>query len=142
MPNAKHDVIRSFTVVDELPTGAPRASVLEDSLLDVKEQAPGRFVCIAEYTTPAAASGAATNLRRRHGADSTVDGWTFATRKLQNGRHGLFIHWDDTSIIAGRLEEQLKQYEAYKKEQSVKAKEAAAKKAAAKVKENKVAAVK
>lgn len=124
----RHDVVREITVFDELPPGNPRASALEDALDLVKKEAPGKWVCVAEYNTPAAASGAATNLRRRHGSDETVDGWNFATRKLENKRTGLFIHWDGSRIVEGKLAEQMKVYAEYKKVQNIKAKEQAAKK--------------
>lgn len=125
----KHDVVREFTVYDELPPGNPRASQLEDSLELVKREAAGKFVCIAEYNTPAAASGAATNLRRRHGSDPTVDGWQFHTRKLENKRTGLFVHWDGSRIVDGKLAETLKSYAEYKKAQNEKAKVQAQKRA-------------
>jgi hypothetical protein len=125
----EHDVVREFTVYDELPPGNPRASQLEDALALVQREAPQKFVCIAEYNTPAAASGAATNLRRRHGGDPTVDGWQFHTRKLENKRTGLLVHWDGSKIEPGKLADQLKIYGEFKKVQNAKAKMQAQKRA-------------
>lgn len=100
----KQDVIREFKVFDELPPRPARKSELEDMLEEVKTKAPGKFVCIGQYNTPAAATGAANNLRNRHGSSLEVDGWEFKTRKLEGDRTGLFVHYDGSGIKLGLLD--------------------------------------
>lgn len=119
-------VIHKMTVHDDLPGIARKPSRIEEALEEVKSKAPaGKWVCVARYKSSVAATGAANNLRRIHGSDPAVEGWKFATRKInENGeqRTGLFVQHDATLVKPGKRAEHQKKLDEFRAKQREKAK--------------------
>jgi hypothetical protein len=104
---AARDVIYGFEEYMELPeTQRAGGSLLEDALTKIKEDViagtkkSDAFYKIGDYRVGSACTSAATQLRRRHG-DAFVEGFTFASRKLESGRRGLFVNYNPEKVVEG-----------------------------------------
>lgn len=107
---AEKDVRYDTIVMDDLPERAVHGSKIEEGVTAVKNDPAlvGKFVCIAQYAQPTAATAAANILRKRHGWESVAGLW-FGTRKVpgQNGdpdRTGLFVSFDPAKVVPGEAE--------------------------------------
>lgn len=100
---ATRDVQYELQVTDEDLTNIRQESrsVLVDQLNKVKaaQAAHGRWVQIASYAKPAAASSAAKSLRDRFGADESQAGFLFRHKKNDDGRYGLFVRYTPDAIV-------------------------------------------
>lgn len=104
------DVKYDRIVMDELPDRPARTSNQEEELVSIKGDRAlvGKAICIAQYAQGTAATAAANILRKRHGQPE-VEGWEFATRKLnadEDGtvRTGLFVIYQPSWIKPGAAE--------------------------------------
>lgn len=136
--SSPRDVNYTIEEVDELPpqgTGGGGASMLETLLEKVKAgvetgtHSPEKFYKIGDYRVNSACTAAATTLRYRHGAEY-VEGWSFASRKLPDGRSGLFVRFNPEVVVHGgreRFEREVAEAKAKReKNKEAKAKAAAA----------------
>lgn len=123
---APRDVDYTLEVLDgDLPEmEVTRKSQLEDQLEKVVANADfhGKWVRIGSYANGSAGTAAANVLRKRHGKDKTIEGWTFKPKRMDDDRTGLWVKYEPAAVIAGAKE----QWEA-----DVKAKKAAANEPAA-----------
>lgn len=99
------DVKYERLVVDDLPERPPRGSQLEDALKEIVADTAihGKYVCIAQYAQPTAATAAANVSRKRHGSPEAY-GWWFGTRKVTvdgEERTGLFVSYDPSRVKDG-----------------------------------------
>jgi hypothetical protein len=98
----------TLEMVDELPPKMDgdkgRSSVLTKQLETIAgtEAYIGKWVRIAKYDNSGGAQGAAGNLRARYGKDSTIEGWDFQVRRVDEGAmHGLFACFDPNRVVEG-----------------------------------------
>lgn len=125
----RKDVNRTIRVLEgDLPPQpvVERGSVLETQLDALKEMkdAYGKWACISDYGKPSGASSALVVLRSRHGKDQTIDGFVFASRKIDGGkRTGLFASYDPSKIVKGAKEKYLAERKTAKEAAAAKATE-------------------
>lgn len=130
------DVKYERLVVDDLPERPPRGSQLEDALKEIQADSSlnGKYVCIAQYAQPTAATAAANICRKRHGKPEAY-GWWFGTRKVTvdgEERTGLFVGFDPGRIKDGEAAKFETEKAAYLARQKQKRDEKAAEAKAAK----------
>lgn len=133
---AEKNVRYETIVMDELPERPPHGSKIEDAVQALRNDPArrGKYVCIAQYAQPTAATAAANILRKRHGWPEVAGLW-FGTRKVagENGeedRTGLFVQFDPSKVKPGEAEKHAK--EKAEREAAAKQKKAAKAKAPAK----------
>lgn len=99
---------------DELPPAPPRTSKLSETLEKVKTFPHGKPVLIKEYETPTAATGSANHLKLRWGSKPDAYGFSFKTRKVREGIHGLFVIYEPKKIVDGAAAEVDKKYDEFR----------------------------
>lgn len=99
---------------DELPPAPPRQSRLSETLEKVKQFPHGKPVLIKEYETPTAATGSANHLKMRWGSKPDAYGFSFKTRKVREGIHGLFVIYEPKKIVPGAAAEVDKKYDEFR----------------------------
>lgn len=100
---------------DELPPAPPRASRLSDKLERVKtEFEHGKPVLISEHPTPTAATGSANHLKLRWGSKPDAYGFSFKTRKVREGVHGIFVIYEPHKIVDGAAADVDKKYDEFR----------------------------
>lgn len=136
---ATREASYDLEIVEGLPheTVSPGYSPLEDQLSKIvhnpENHAP-RWARIGRYNKAPAANSAKAVLLKRHGDTAQVEGWRFATRRIDGGEAtGLFAQYDPDKVVPGLREQNKERYREYQERQREAAAQARARREAEKV---------
>lgn len=106
------DVNYGVMAVKEMIPGGLRGnnSPLNDLVEQIREDENlwKQGVCIATYAQKTAAGAAANVMRQRYGRQISVQGFIFASRKVEDGRTGLWVYYDPDQVVDGEWEKHQK----------------------------------
>lgn len=98
-------------VADGIPGGLRGTySPLNDMVEEIRKDEGlwRRGVCIAKYAQKTAAGAAANVMRQRFGRSISVQGFVFASRKVDENHTGLWVFYDPDEVVEGEWEKHQK----------------------------------